>query len=63
MPDKKQQKGYEQDQTGRSSFRLKKIWILLVGWYFYGTRSKKGHPVPDTRVKVFSAKEKIKKED
>ena len=38
----------------------------VVGWLvFYGTRSKKGHTALDTRVrvKVFSAKEKIKKED
>ena len=28
----------------------------LVGVVFYGTRSKKGHTAPDTRVREFSAK-------
>ena len=39
-------------------------FFCMAGWLvFYGTRSKKGHTVPDTRVKVkvLSAKEKIKK--
>ena len=34
----------------------------MVGWFFMTQGPKKGHTAPDTRVKVFSAKEKFKKE-